>query len=241
MEQILVELNQKIDALTSQVAFLAEQAQIAERQHRDRAELMRDLIPVANEAFRLSVEQLEEIQEYIDLADLMRLFKRLMRNGRNLEAMLDQLEGLMDLTRTLGPLADEAFGKAVNTLLALEQKGYFGFARGGMQILDNIVTSFDQEDIDRLGENIVLILNTVKEMTQPEIMNFIHNTLLIAEQEIEKPVDDSFAGLMRQMRDPAVRRGLALTMRVLHVLGSQVQANGRVEEDKQETFTPAQV
>jgi uncharacterized protein YjgD (DUF1641 family) len=27
--------------------------------------------------------------------------------------------------------------------------------------------------------------------------------------------------LLRQMRDPAVRRGLALTLRVLHVIGAQ--------------------
>jgi uncharacterized protein YjgD (DUF1641 family) len=66
-----------------------------------------------------------------------------------------------------------------------------------------------------------LILNTVKEMTQPEIMNFVRSTLLVAEKEIEKPVDISYGGLLRQMSDPAVRRGLALTMRVLHVVGSQ--------------------
>ena len=29
---------------------------------------------------------------------------------------------------------------------------------------------------DRLGDNVVLILNTVKDMTQPEIMNFVRNT-----------------------------------------------------------------
>jgi len=239
MDQILVELNQKIDALATQVTFLTEQAQVAERQRQERAELMRDLVPVANEAFRLSVEQLEEIQEYIDLADLVRLFKRLMRNGRNLEAMLDQLESLMDFARTVGPLANEAFGKAVHVLLEMEQKGYFSIARGGMQIVDNIVTSFSDEDVNRLGENIVLILNTVKEMTQPEIMNFVRNTLLIAEQEVEKPVDSSFAGLIRQMRDPAVRRGLALTMRVLHVVGAQAEGNGQAATSQSDTNTPA--
>jgi uncharacterized protein YjgD (DUF1641 family) len=95
-----------------------------------------------------------------------------------------------------------------------------------MQIMDNVVTSFTEEDVNRLGENVVLILNTVKEMTQPEIMNFVHNTLLVAEQELEKPVDISYSGLMRQMRDPEVRRGLALTMRVLHVVGAQAGGNG---------------
>ena len=221
MEPSLVELNQKIDTLTAQIAYLSEQAQIAERDRQSRSELMHDLTPIANHAFQLTVEQLEEVQEYIDLADLLRLFKRLMRNGRNLEKMLDQLESISDLMDTVGPLANEGFGKVVDTMAEMEHKGYFGFARGGMRMLDNVVTSFNEEDVDHLGENIVLILNTVKDMTQPEILNFVRNTLLTAEKEIEKPVDISVLGLMKQMRDPEVRRGLALTMRVLHVVGAQ--------------------
>ncbi len=226
MDQSMVDLNHKIDELTTQVGFLTEQAQIAERQRADRAELMRDLTPIANEAFRLSVEQLEEIQEYVELSDLLRLLKRVLRNGRNFEKMLNQLESLMDLVNTLGPLTDEAFGKAVESLTELERKGYFTFAQGGMRIMDNVVTSFSEEDVDRLGDNVVLILDTVKEMTQPEIMNFVRNTLLVAEGEIDKPVDISYTGLMRQMRDPEVRRGLAMTMRILHVVGAQAAGNG---------------
>ena len=231
MDQALVNLNQKIDDLTAQVAYLSEQSQIAERQRQERAELIHDLTPIANQAFRLSIEQLEEVQEYIDLSDLLRLFKRLLRNGRNFDKMLDQLESAMDLVDTVSPLADEAFGKAVNTLTDLERKGYFAFAQGGRRILDNVVTSFTAEDINRLGDNVVLILNTVKDMTQPEIMSFVRNTLLVAEQEIEKPVDISYTGLLRQMRDPEVRRGLALTMRVLHVVGLQASVNGTTREN----------
>jgi uncharacterized protein YjgD (DUF1641 family) len=226
MDQSMVELNHKIDELSAQVAYLAEQAQAAERQRADRAELIRDLTPIANEAFRLSVEQLEEIQEYVELDDFLRLVKRVARNGRNFEKMLNQLESMMDLAETVGPLANEAFGKAVHQLTEMERKGYFTFAQGGMQIMDNVVTSFTEEDVNRFGDNVVLILNTVKDMTQPEIMNFVRNTLLVAEQEIEKPVDISYTGLMRQMRDPEVRRGLALTMRVLHVVGAQAAGNG---------------
>lgn len=221
MDASTVELNQKIDALTVQVAYLAEQAQRGEREREARAELMRDLTPIANQAFDMAVTQLEEIQEDIDLNDLLRIAKRLLRNGRNIEKLLDQLEALADLAQTMGPLADEAFGKAVETLSDLEHKGYFTFARGGRRILDNVVTSFTEEDVNRLGDNVVLILNTVKEMTQPEIMNFVRNTLLVAEKEIEAPVDISFASLLRQFRDPEVRRGLALTMRVLRVVGAQ--------------------
>jgi uncharacterized protein YjgD (DUF1641 family) len=221
MNASIQDLSQKIDLLTAQMSYLNEQAQIAERQRNERAELVRDVTPLANQAFNLAVEQLEEVQEYIDLSDLLRLFKRLLRNGRNLEKMLDQLESLADLLETVSPLADDAFGKVVDLLAGLEAKGYFTFTQGGLKILDNIVTSFSAEDVSRLGDNIVLILNTVKDMTQPEIISFVRNTLLIAEKEVEKPVDVSYLGLMRQVRDPAVRRGMALTLRVMQVIGTQ--------------------
>ncbi len=223
MDQALADLTQKIETLTTQVQYLTEQAQIAERERQSRAELMRDLVPVANDAFRLTVEQLEEVQENVSLNDLLRLFKRLLRNGRNIEKMLDQLESILDLIETMGPLSDEAFAKIVDTLATMEHKGYFAFARGGLQIADNIVTSFTEDDVRKLGDNIVLILNVVKNMTQPEIMTFVNNTLLVASREVEKPVDASLFALLKQMRDPAVRRGLALTMRVLSVIGAQAE------------------
>lgn len=231
MDQSMTDLNLKIDALTTQVQYLTEQAQIAERGRGNRDELIRDLVPIANDAFRLTTEQLEEVQEYIDLNDLLRLFKRLLRNGRNFDQMLDQLESAMDLLGTIGPLADSAFGKTVDTLERMEHKGYFAFAKGGVQIADNIVTSFSADDVRHLGDNVVLILNVIKDMTQPQIMTFIRNTLLVAESEVEKPVDTSLIALIKQINDPAVRRGLALTMRVLSVIGAQASDNGKISKN----------
>lgn len=231
MDETMVALNQKIDLLSAQVQFLTEQARAAERRQEERTELMRDLTPVVNEAYRLTVEQLEEVEQYVSLDDLLRLLKRLMRNGRNIEKMLNQLESAMDLLETAGPLSDEAFSKAVTTLEQMEHKGYFVFARGGMQIFDNIVTSFGEEDIRLLGDNIVLILQMVKDMTQPEVVNFVRNTVAVIDREKGEPVDTSLVAMWRQMRDPNVRRGLALTMRVLRTVGTQtsspISSNGK--------------
>jgi len=183
--------------------------------------LMRDLTPIVNDAYRLTVEQLEEVEQYVSLDDLLRLVKRLARNGRNIEKMLDQLESVMDLAETVVPLSDAAFSRAVNELATMERKGYFAFARGGWQILDNIVTSFGEDDVRQLGNNVVLILQTVKEMTQPEVMNFARNMVTAIESEGAAEVSISYRSLLGQMRDPNVRRGLALTMRVLRNLGLQ--------------------
>jgi uncharacterized protein YjgD (DUF1641 family) len=217
----LAELNQKLDLLTAQVQFLTEQAQIAERQRQERAELTGDLMRVGNEAFALAVEQFEEVQEYVDLADLLRLLKRLLRNGPTFEKLLNQLESIMDLVDTVGPMGDEAFSKAVDVLQTAEQKGYFALARGGMKIADNVVTSFTEEDVEKLGDNVVLMLNTVKDMTQPEILGLVRAIVAQSEVEVAKPVNTSLLALIGQMRDANVRRGLALTMRLLSVVGAQ--------------------
>lgn len=215
-------LNDKLDALTRQVAYLTERAQAADRVREARAELMRDLTPIVNDGFRIAVEQLEEVQEYVDLGDLLRIVKRLLRNGRNIETMLDQLESVMDLVRTVGPLTNQAFEKATDLLQQAERKGYFAFAQGGMKIADNVVTSFSEEDVRHLGDNVVLILNTVKDMTQPEVMGLVRSIVSDVEVEVTKPVTStSLLSLLGQMRDPDVRRGLALTMRILRVIGAQ--------------------
>lgn len=221
MDPSIAELNQKIDALTDQVRYLTEQAQIAERARQQREELMHDLMPVATSAMQIATEHLQEVEAYINPADLIRLLKKLARAAPYIEQALDQLDGVKDLLDVAMPLSKDVFGKAERALDAADRKGYFVFARGGMQIVDNIVTSFSEEDIRQLGDNIVLILRTVKEMTQPEVMNFLRNTVTLAGQEAEAPVDISYRALLSQMRDPNVRRGLALAMRMLSGIGAQ--------------------
>ena len=221
MQQTLMDLNSKIDALTTQVAYLTEQTRLAERQRQERAELMQDLMPIATDAYGLITAQLEDVQQYVAPEDLLRLVKQLLRNGPMLEKLLGQLESLADLVESVGPLSNDVFAQAVTTLQGMEQRGYFTFAKGGAQIADTIVTSFGEEDVKRLGDNVVLILNTVKDMTQPEIMGFVRNFVANVELEVEKPVNTSLPALLGQMRDPNVRRGLGLTMRVLRVIGAQ--------------------
>ena len=106
-------------------------------------------------------------------------------------------------------------GFRLERLEELERRGYFGFAESGLGVVDRVVTSFSQEDIDQLGDNVVLILQTVKEMTQPEVMTMLQRTAVIVREEGGE--DRSLFQLLRQMRDPDIKRGLS---RVLNVLAA---------------------
>jgi len=214
MDQQLLELNAKLDQLTEQVAFLTEEAYHQRRRRQEWEDLQNDLTPVAGEVYRLTVDQLNEIENYVQLEDGLRLFKRLMRNTRNLEEMLDQMESLAELGRDISPLTQDAFLALMQRLNEIEQKGYFAFMREGMAILDRVIAEYSEEDVRQLGENIVLILNTVKEMTQPEVMTMLQNTAHIMREE-EPEENISMFNILRQLNDPAVKRGLSKTLTVL--------------------------
>lgn len=210
-------LNAKIDALTDQVAFLTEEARRQQAQRREWQELRADLTPVALDAYQIAVHQLEELEPHVQLEDFLYVFKKLLRNTRNLGQMIDQLESLAELGRDAGPLSQDAFIQLMHRLNELEQRGYFAFAAGGADILDRVVTHFTPEDLHLLGDNVVLILETIKEMTQPEVMLLLRQTAAtMRDEEIE--TTPSLFALMRQLNDPSVRRGLARTLNVMKQL-----------------------
>ncbi len=223
-------INAKLDALSKNVQALGDQVQyLAEKAHGDQSrrqewdDLKSDMTPIVQGVYAVTVEQLEEIQNYVQLEDILNLLKRLARNTRTFNEMLGQLESMRDLWKDLSPLSKEVFDQATATLGELEQKGYFGFVRQSQYVMDQIVTSFSEEDVRLLGDNIVLILNTMKALTQPEMMNLINN-LTEGFHEVEEHADElptSLMGLLGQMRDPDVRRGLAVTMAILKRVSQQ--------------------
>ena len=215
MEEQLLELNQKIDTLTEQVAFLAEEARIQRVRRQEFDELKNDLTPVMQEMYQLSVRELDEIDGYVELEDMLRLMKRLMRNTRNLEQMLDQMESLMELGQDISPLTQQAFLTVMARLEEMERKGYFSFMQEGLAIMDRVVEEYSEEDVRQLGDNIVLILNTVKEMTQPEIMRMLQDTAVAIRDDEYADKDVSMFSILRQLNDPEVKRGLAKTLNVL--------------------------
>jgi uncharacterized protein YjgD (DUF1641 family)/CRISPR/Cas system CSM-associated protein Csm2 small subunit len=228
----LSEIGRKLDLLTQtmmvlsqQVNYLQEQAENSRRRQQEWDDLLADLGPVAKDMYAAAEEQLEEVQQFVQLEDMLALVKRLARNTRNINELLDYLESGLDLVHDAAPLTKDMMTEATVVLSDLERKGYFGFVRQGGYVVDQVVTSFGEEDVKRLGDNVVLILNTVKSLTQPQMMNLVTNLTQgfhAAEAEADAgTLDTSLFGLLRQMRDPDVRRGLAVTLATLRRVSQQ--------------------
>ena len=162
---------------------------------------------------------------------LDRLSLQMTEVSEELQRQREMREMLLGLAELAGPVMQMVTTKAAE----LEQRGYFDFAHGGLGIADRVVTSFGEDDIKALGDNVVLILKTVKEMTQPEVMNLLSRTALEVQESEDAPVGPapSTLALLRQMRDPEVRRGLARALTLLRSLGSQAPAALTVPSTKE--------
>ncbi len=206
LELEIREINQKLDFISSQMReYQAHQKEIKE--------LKSDLSLIAKDMFDAAVEELEEVSPYFDSSDLVHLGKKLLRNTRNLNKMLTQVEGAADLFHDLQPIGKEIFDELLDTLNELDRKGYFEFFAEALKIIDTIVTTFSVEDLRLLRENIASIMFIIKNMTQPEMLGSINNAIdLFKKRDVVIKDDVSILSLIKQLRDPDVKKGIAFSL-----------------------------
>ena len=123
------------------------------------------------------------------------------------------------------PLSRDMMLRGMEKMDEMDRKGYFEFMRESGRIVDNIVTSFSPEDARLLADNIVTILETVKNLTQPDMLGAIDNAVVVYKNldfTVEEEV--SVFGLIRKMNSPEIKRGLAILVQFLHNLSEQQAA-----------------
>ena len=221
MENDIALLHTKIDALTTQVAFLSKQAELQQRRQQEFDELKQDMIPIANHMIKLTIDELAEIDPEFEIADLLYLLKRVLRNIPSLLVLIDRFEALMGITDEIELLGKQVFSTAVENLDQMERDGYFAFAREGWGILERIVTEFSEDDVRALGDNIVTILSTMRNMTQPEIMALANNAIGAIQEVPTETKTPSVLSLLRELSNPKTRRGMARLINLLQVLDEQ--------------------
>jgi|SRR3990170_950076 len=201
--------------------YLTQQFETQRRQQEELSELKEDLIPIANHMIKLSIDELAEIGSEFQLEDLLFLLKRLLRDTHLLMKLLDRLEATMELADELQVVGKQAFHQATETLDQLEREGYFTFARSGWRIVERVVSEFNEADIEALGENIVTILATVRNLTQPEMMALTNKALHAIQDESSVENNASLWSLLRDLSDPKVRKGMARLLNLIRLLAEQ--------------------
>lgn len=230
-------LDAKMDRLADQLAILTEDAAVRRRQRDGIADLTDDLSRVSEGAMIMAIRELDALSETVDFADTVRLLRHLLEVAPVLERLLVGLETVAELFDDAVPLGSEAMTVVTDRLANADDKGYFRFASAAVGVADRIVTDFDEQDIELLGDNIVAMLDALRQITQPEMLAFLTKALdavqaeqRAVQQEASEP--PSLWTLARQVVDPDVRRGMSRALQTLRAVSVETGPADRVDAQR---------
>ena len=220
-------LEQRIDALDKKMDLILEYVHRQKRNSNMVEDLVSDLSIVGKDAYDSTVKELDKRQVVLEPSELTDLAVSLLRNIGNIKTVLETLEMAVDLGKDVGPIANEMIIDFTKQMNEFEQKGYFKFFKEFGPIIDNIVTGFSPEDLKGLADNIVSILNTVKEMTQPEVLGTMQNAIkAFNSMETETVPSYSVWKLMREMNSPEMKKALGYGITFMKNVSKDVKVEG---------------
>lgn len=197
MDKDLAIINEKVDQITLQMAYLTEQAEIQQRRAREFDELKADLIPIGNQLIHLTIDELAEIGSEFELEDLLFLLKRVLRNTHLILTMMDRFESLMGIADEVELLGKQVFSSVVEALDKLEQSGLFSEA-------GNLLHTLTVE-------------NTLSDLNK--ILKAFH------QEGSQKASAPSLVTLAREANRPETRLAFSRLINVLQALGDDTQDN----------------
>ncbi len=224
IQEQINDINRKLDIVLDEI--------VAQRETRQSIEdLTADLAIISKDVFTSAVTELDNAGVEVDGEAVKQLALKLVRNVDTLTDLFDMLESGKDLLADLTPIIQQVGLDGMHLMHDIEQKGYFDFMRQSVKIIDNIVTHFTTDDLQLLADNIVTILETVKSLTQPDMLKAINSGLIVYKSiDVENIEEYSILKALRAMNSKEMRRGIGFMITFLKNIsketsGTQNQKN----------------
>lgn len=212
------DINRKLDLL---LGYMQEQQLKSARTD----DLIADLSIVGKDMYDTAVTELDNYSVELDPEQLKVLTIKLLKNVPTFIRVVDMMESMDDLAKDAGPMVNEMIIDFTKKLHELESKGYFEFFKESGKVLDNVITHFTAEDISQLADNVVTILLTVKNFTQPEVLKGLNNAIKVFNSlEMEKIPEYSIWKLFRELRSPEMKRGIAFMVTFIKNMANSAQS-----------------
>ena len=206
-------VDQQIEALNTKLDLVLEHVHEQRLRARAMEDLLADLSIVGKDMYDSAVAELDKQSVELDPSELTLIGVKVLKNIPNFAKALETFESAMDLLKDAGPIVNETIIDLTHKLHEIEQKGYFEFFYQASGILDNIITHFSPEEVKSLADNIVPILETIKSLTQPEMMTALKNAIQVFNSiEQENIPSYGMMKLLREMNKPEMKQAIGFTV-----------------------------
>lgn len=224
MQEQINEINRKLDIVLEEVMAQRETRQSVE-------DLTADLTVVGKDVFSSAVTELDNAGIELDGEAVKSLVLKLLRNVDTISEMFEMLESANDFLKDVSPILHQMGLDGIKMMNEMEQKGYIDFFREAIKIMDNIVTHFKAEDVKELADNAVTILETVKNLTQPEMLKAMNSGLVVYKSiDVRGVPEYSLFKAMMAMNSKEMRRGLGFMITFLKNIARETEK--RADQDK---------
>jgi uncharacterized protein YjgD (DUF1641 family) len=213
------EINRKLDIILEET--------LSQRQNREAVtDLVDDVAIVGKDAFKGMVNSLDNAGIELDPESVNHLVMGLIRNIDNFNMLLSTLESATDFVKDASPIIKQVGIDGVAKFNEYEQKGYFNFLSEFGHIIDNIVEHYSVEDVRMLADNIVVIMDTVKNLTQPQMLKSIDNAIRIfAKLEMDNIPEYSIFKVMRELNKPEMKKAFGFMITFMKNLSKNTISN----------------
>ncbi len=150
--------------------------------------------------------------------DLAALHARFDALSAQMSLLVERQRKTEEFLDEMSPILKAAVTSAAVRLDALEKKGYFAFGKELLGVGERVVEGFTPEDVRQLGGAVVSILETVRALTQPEVLRVASDASVVLQNaETAEPV--GILGMVRATNDRDVQRGMAVMLELMRHVG----------------------
>ncbi|MCF8029724.1 MAG: hypothetical protein K9K39_02385 [Desulfohalobiaceae bacterium] len=158
--QLLEDLNRKLDAVV-------EVSREAKAQGEAIQDLARELSLVSNSAVLSLHDALDLENVHVDGRDVRELMVLTLKNVRNFNAALSQLEAFTELGRETAVTGQKLIMDFSRRVGELEQKGYFEHGQKALQAMDSMLQNLPRDTFERMETAAPELAKLTEELSDP--------------------------------------------------------------------------
>ncbi len=221
-------LGLQLHSIDKKLDLISEELAVVRRQREELNELKQDLTVITKDVFNTAIVELEDIAPFVQTGDFLHLLKKILRNTRNITNVITQFESALDFFEDAKPISKELFNTTLEKLDEFDQKGYFQFIKELMNVTDRVVEHFSKEDVKMLGDNIITILETIKGLTQPDMLTALNNAVSIYQNLDPKDAPQySIWKVMRELNTQEMKKGIGFVITFLKKITEEKRSKNK--------------
>lgn len=211
-EDRIAELDRKLDFIVEELASLKRLRESAE-------DLAADLSLVGKNAMKDAVEAFGTAD--LRPREIMGLFKATLANAQLFERAIQQLQSATDFIEDAQPILRDGMRRMIHVSQLLHEKGYFDAASASLRAGDALVRSHSVEDWRQVEASVPQLIGFLREFTKPEVLRALEAIIHgFGRVQATMDVNKSALALVRDLNSPEARRGVAILVEFLKVVGA---------------------